>query len=87
MLILGSFVTFYGTLQAPLQKNQKPLHTRQLCLTPKGLSTHHMEKWLRSYTPPIIARVERDLVLLDIRTIQEKELKTVAQAIKELAAQ
>jgi L-seryl-tRNA(Ser) seleniumtransferase len=63
------------------------LPTRHLCLTPKGWSTHHIEKWLRSYNPPIIARVERDLVLLDLRTIQEEELQTVAQAIKELAAQ
>ncbi len=44
-----------------------------------------MEGWLRSYDPPIIARVENDNVLLDVRTIQEKELKTVAHAIKELA--
>ena len=45
-----------------------------------------MEKWFRSYSPPVIVRVESDTVLLDMRTIQEKELKTVARAIKELAA-
>jgi seryl-tRNA(Sec) selenium transferase len=41
---------------------------------------------LRSYTPPIIVRVEKDHVLLDVRTVQEEELKIVAQAVKELAA-
>ena len=45
-----------------------------------------MEKWLRAYETPIIVRVDTDKVLLDIRTIQEKELKTVAQALEELAA-
>ncbi|UCF57832.1 MAG: L-seryl-tRNA(Sec) selenium transferase [Deltaproteobacteria bacterium] len=62
------------------------LPTRLLCLIPKKLSAHQIEEWLRSYNPPIIVRVERDNVLLDVRTIQEKELKAMAQAIKELAA-
>jgi seryl-tRNA(Sec) selenium transferase len=44
-----------------------------------------MEGWLRSYDPPIIVRIETDQVLLDMRTIQERELKTVAQALKQLA--
>ena len=44
-----------------------------------------MEVWLRSYDPPVIARVEKERVLLDVRTIQQKELSFVAQAIKELA--
>ena len=65
----------------PLQE----LPTRLLCLTPKKMSAQEMEGWLRSYDPPIIVRIETDQVLLDMRTIQEKELKTVAQAIKKLA--
>jgi L-seryl-tRNA(Ser) seleniumtransferase len=65
----------------PLQE----LPTRLLCLTPKKMSAQEMEGWLRSYDPPIIVRIETDQVLLDMRTIQEKELKTVAQALKKLA--
>jgi L-seryl-tRNA(Ser) seleniumtransferase len=45
-----------------------------------------MEQKLRDYDPPIISRVEKDQVLLDVRTVQESELKTVAGAIKVLAA-
>jgi hypothetical protein len=45
-----------------------------------------MEEWLRSHDPPIIVRLERDTVLLDVRTVQERELKTLAQAIIELGA-
>ena len=65
----------------PLQE----LPTRLLCLTPKKMSAQEMEGWLRSYDPPIIVRIETDQVLLDVRTIQEKELETVAQALKRLA--
>ena len=61
------------------------LPSRLLCLIPEKLSAHQMELWLRSYTPPIIVRVEKDHVLLDVRTVLEEELKMVAQAIKELA--
>jgi L-seryl-tRNA(Ser) seleniumtransferase len=45
-----------------------------------------MEQKLRDYDPPVISRVEKDQVLLDVRTVQESELKTVARAIKSLAA-
>jgi len=65
----------------PLQE----LPTRLLCLTPKKISAQEMEGWMRSYDPPIIVRIETDQVLLDMRTIQERELKTVAQALKKLA--
>ena len=60
--------------------------TRLLCLIPNELSTHSIEERLRSYDPPVIVRLEKNNVFLDVRTIQEEELKTVAQAIKELAA-
>jgi L-seryl-tRNA(Ser) seleniumtransferase len=61
------------------------LPSRLLCLVPGEMSSHFMEGWLRSYDPPVIARVENERVLLDVRTIQEKELKIVAQAVKEMA--
>jgi len=60
------------------------LPTHLLSLSPRRLSAHYIEEWLKSYNPPIIVRVEQDNVLLDVRTIQDKELKSVAQAIKEL---
>jgi len=65
----------------PLQE----LKTRLLCLIPAGLSAQGMEKRLRHNTPPIIARVEKDRLMLDMRTIQKKEFQTVAHAIKALA--
>lgn len=56
-----------------------------LALSPGKLSAHTIESRLRAYDPPIIARVEKERVLLDVRTIQDKELGTVARAIQALA--
>jgi L-seryl-tRNA(Ser) seleniumtransferase len=66
----------------PLQE----LKSRLLCLIPGGLSSQQIEIGLRSYTPPVITRLERDRVMLDLRTIQESELAVVAQAIRDLGA-
>jgi len=62
------------------------LPTSLVSLSPGKLSAHTLEDRLRAYDPPIIARVEKERVLLDVRTIQDKEMKTVAQAIRALAA-
>jgi L-seryl-tRNA(Ser) seleniumtransferase len=56
-----------------------------LALVPGRFSANTIEQRLRSDDPPIIARVEKDQVLLDVRTIQEAELRTVANAIKAIA--
>jgi L-seryl-tRNA(Ser) seleniumtransferase len=56
-----------------------------LALVPGRLSANTMEQKLRDYDPPIISRVEKDQVLLDVRTVQESELKTLAGAIKKIA--
>ncbi len=61
------------------------LPSRLLCLVPKKFPAHSMERWLRSLDPPVITRLEKEKVLLDVRTIQERYLKTAAQAIKDLA--
>jgi L-seryl-tRNA(Ser) seleniumtransferase len=61
------------------------LKSRLLCLVPRSLSSHFMEKWLRSYQPPVITRVDRDRVIFDVRTIPDEEIKTVAGAIRKLS--
>jgi len=59
--------------------------TRLVCLLPERMPSHFMEVWLRSYEPPIIGRLERDRFILDVRTIQDHELRLVAGAIKTLS--
>jgi L-seryl-tRNA(Ser) seleniumtransferase len=66
----------------PLEKIQ----TKLLCISPKKYSAQHMAELLRSCNTPIIARLEKNHVLLDTRTIQEKELKIVADTIRKLSA-
>jgi len=61
------------------------LPSRLLCLIPGDLSSHFLETWLMSIDPPVITRLEKERVLFDVRTIQERELKIVAKAIRELA--
>ena len=61
------------------------LPSRMLCLVPAKLSCQFMETWLRSYDPPVIVRVEKEIVLLDVRTLQARDLKIVARAIRDLA--
>jgi len=61
------------------------LPTRLLALVPNRLSAHRIETWLRDYDPPIITRVENDQVLMDVRTLQDREFAKVARAVQELA--
>ncbi len=61
------------------------LPSRLLCLVPGNLSSLFIGTCLRSYDPPVIGRLEKERVLLDVRTLQERELKIVAQAVKDLA--
>ena len=62
------------------------LPSRLLCLVPGKLSARSLEVRLRSYDPPVITRVEKERVFFDVRTIQERELKIVSEAIKNLAS-
>jgi L-seryl-tRNA(Ser) seleniumtransferase len=61
------------------------LPTRLLCLTPREKDAQSMERWLRAYDPPIIARVEKERVVLDVRTIQLREFTAVAEAVRSFA--
>ncbi len=60
------------------------LPTRLLRLNPIKKSAHDISEALKSCTTPIIVRVEQESVLLDVRTIQEKELRPVANEIDRL---
>jgi L-seryl-tRNA(Ser) seleniumtransferase len=65
----------------PLEK----IRSRLLCISPRKMSANDMVKLLRSYNPPIISRLDKNQVLMDVRTIQKKELKIIAEAIKRLS--
>jgi L-seryl-tRNA(Ser) seleniumtransferase len=56
-----------------------------IALVPGRLSANALEQKLRDHDPAIISRVEKDQVLLDVRTVQDSELKIVATAIRAIA--
>ncbi|MDI6687702.1 MAG: L-seryl-tRNA(Sec) selenium transferase [Desulfobacterales bacterium] len=46
----------------------------------KGLSVNAVERYMRNNTPPIIGRIEDDLFIIDLRTVQEDELQFIESA-------
>jgi len=50
----------------------------------KGVSPNSIEKLMRKNIPPIIGRIEEELYIMDLRTIQDDELTIIAEAFKSL---
>lgn len=53
-----------------------------IALRPLNISASEIEKKLREQEPPIIARIQEDEILLDLRTIAEKEEKDLLLGLK-----
>lgn len=64
----------------PLEK----LPSYAICIDSEVLSTESIEMSLRKYRVPIIVRIIKDKVVLDIRTIDDGEFDTIVEAISEL---
>jgi L-seryl-tRNA(Ser) seleniumtransferase len=60
------------------------LPTRLVAVTHANRSAAELEALLRANHPPIITRVERDRVLLDLRTVFESQEEDVIQALERL---
>ena len=57
-------------------------------ITPHRVSLDLLEKRLRECSPlPIIARISKDRLLLDVRTIEERHFAYIAQSIRDCCAQ
>lgn len=55
-----------------------------VAVEPKEVSLDLLEKRLREVSPlPIIARISKDRLLLDVRTLEEKDFDYVAQSVKD----
>ena len=50
----------------------------------KKLSITEMERLLRNSEPPIVARLKQDLVLLDVRTLTEEDVKEVVKVLSSI---
>jgi L-seryl-tRNA(Ser) seleniumtransferase len=60
------------------------LPTRLISITHRDLSPNQIEANLRRASPPVIARIDDDRVLLDLRTVAEDEEPAVERAILSL---
>jgi len=60
------------------------LPSRCIGVTVEDMSANAIEKWMRSNLPPIIGRIDNDLFIMDVRTLQDDELPTVQHAFEHL---
>jgi L-seryl-tRNA(Ser) seleniumtransferase len=60
------------------------LPSKVLAVRAPGLSAEELARRLRLLTPPIFARIHKDAVLFDFRTIQPGEDAVVEKALIEL---
>ncbi|NVL89895.1 MAG: L-seryl-tRNA(Sec) selenium transferase [Desulfobacterales bacterium] len=62
----------------PLQE----LPTKCVGVRVKGLSASRIERIVREADPPIIGRIENDLFVMDMRTVQDDEIAVIASIFK-----
>jgi L-seryl-tRNA(Ser) seleniumtransferase len=58
--------------------------TTLIALSHRDKSAQEIEHQLRSATPPIISRISDGKVLLDLRTVFDRQLPTVREALLRL---
>ncbi len=61
--------------------------TMVVSLTSSRLSPQEIEERLHKRKIPILGRISQDRFMLDMRTVQEEELKEISSALKNLASQ
>lgn len=64
----------------------KEITTTAAAWTPRTLSTDQAQARLRQATPPVIARTANEQILFDPRTIQEKEIPNLIEAVESAAS-
>jgi L-seryl-tRNA(Ser) seleniumtransferase len=62
----------------PLQE----LPTMALIIRPRNFSVNRLEEDLRQGDPPIICRISKDELVLDMRTVFDEEISLIAQGIE-----
>jgi len=57
------------------------LPTFAVSIKPFKMSVNTLEKRLRNGDPPVIARIRENVLLVDVRTVQDKEIKKLVECI------
>lgn len=63
---------------------EQPLPSRGVALAPLDRSVNELEKGLRELSLPVLGRIEDDWLLLDMRTVADKEIPLLANCLKEV---
>lgn len=63
------------------------LPTRLIEVSLPGLSASSLELALRSTTPPVVGRIQRDRFMLDVRTLRDEDLPLLATALTHVEEQ
>ena len=50
----------------------------------KGVSANSIERYMRVNRPPVIGRIEEDMFIMDLRTVQDDELQMIGEAFKNM---
>ena len=58
------------------------LPSKCIAITVEGTSPNAIETAMRKNNPPIIGRIEDDLYIMDLRTVQDNELSTIQSALE-----
>ncbi|MDH5201985.1 MAG: L-seryl-tRNA(Sec) selenium transferase [Nitrospirota bacterium] len=58
------------------------LPTYVVSIKPQNLSVNELEERLRKGTPPIITRIKDDSLIIDARTVRDKEIESLVKGIK-----
>jgi L-seryl-tRNA(Ser) seleniumtransferase len=51
------------------------------------MSANGIEAIMRKTTPPIIGRIENDLFVMDMRTVQDEEIDIISSIFKKILAE
>jgi L-seryl-tRNA(Ser) seleniumtransferase len=61
-----------------------PMHkipTKAVSITSPNLSIDKLEKALRNYSTPVIVRINKNRIIIDVRTVFESELDIIVEAL------
>ncbi|MBA3003190.1 MAG: L-seryl-tRNA(Sec) selenium transferase [Desulfurivibrio sp.] len=63
---------------------EQPLPSRAVVLAPLDRTVNELDKGLRALSLPVLGRIEDDRLLLDMRTVVDKEIPLLANCLKEV---
>ena len=63
------------------------LKSRALALSPEDISAGKLDALLRAASPPVVARIHEDRLLLDMRCVSEAEIGPLTEILKGLAGE